>query len=322
MPAGDSHTPASEPVTVIAGGVGAARMLAALLEVVPAERVTAVANVGDDLVLHGLHISPDLDTITYTLAGVAPRGRGWGIAGDRFRCLGALRRLYPDAGWFQIGDADLATHVYRTDRLAAGARLSAVTREISAAFGVPSRIVPMSDDPVRTVLRTQRGPLSFQRYLVAERARPTVHAVTYRGAATARPAPGVVRAIRDADAVIIAPSNPFLSIGPMLAVPGIRSALERRRGPVAAVSPLVAGRAVTGPLARLLRRFGHPTSAVGIAQCYRPFLDTLVIDRADRRDVSALARSGCRAIVANTVFSTPRRAARAAATLLEALELA
>ena len=306
----------------MAGGVGAAKFLRGLIRSVDPAALTIVVNTADDDRFFGLAVSPDLDTITYTLADVAPRGRGWGIAGDRFRCLGALRRLYPDAGWFQLGDSDLATHVYRTDRLAAGARLSTVTREISRAFGVVPRILPMSDDPVRTVLRTPRGTLSFQRYLVGKRARPTVLGITYRGAANARPAPGVLRAIRDADAVVIAPSNPFLSIGPILAVPGIRTTLERRRGPVAAVSPLVGGRAVTGPLARLLRRFGRPASSLGIAQCYRPFLDALVIDREDRKDVAALERAGCRAIVAETVFSTPGRAGRVADTLLAALDLA
>jgi LPPG:FO 2-phospho-L-lactate transferase len=170
-------------------------------------------------------------------------------------------------------------------------------------------------------VHSDRGPLSFQRYLVAHRARPVVRRLTYRGARTARPGPGVLRAIRDARAVAIAPSNPFLSIGPMLAIPGIRAALRARRGPVVAVSPLVGGRAVSGPLARLLRRFGHPPSSVGIAGCYRPFLDALVIDRRDRADVPRLAREGCRAIVADTMFSTPARAARAATAILEALGL-
>lgn len=306
----------------MAGGVGAAKFLRGLIRSVDPAAVTIVVNTADDDRFFGLAVSPDLDTITYTLAGVAPRRRGWGLSGDRFRCLAALGRFYPDAGWFQLGDADLATHIYRTERLATGATLSTVTREIGRAFGIASRVLPMSDQPVRTELRTNRGPLSFQRYLVAERARPTVHGITYRGASAARPAPGVLAALRDADAVVIAPSNPFLSIGPILAVPGIRQALTRRRGPVAAISPLVGGRAVTGPLARLLRRFGRPASSIGIARCYHPFLDTLVIDRADRRDVAKLERAGCRAVLADTVFSTPRRATRVAAALLTALDLA
>ncbi|MCC6764818.1 MAG: 2-phospho-L-lactate transferase [Deltaproteobacteria bacterium] len=309
-------------LTVLAGGVGAAKFLRGLIQSTDPASLTIIVNTADDDRFFGLAVSPDLDTITYTLAGLAPRRRGWGLAGDRFRCLEALGRLYDGAGWFRLGDRDLATHIYRTDRLAAGASLSVVTAELATAFGVVSRVLPMTDQPVRTVLETDRGRLSFQRYLVANRARPIVRGIRYRGAATARPAPGVLRAIRDARAVIIAPSNPFLSIGPMLALPGIRAALSARRGPVAAVSPLVRGRAVTGPLARLLRRFGHPVSSVGIARCYRPFLDALVIDRGDRRDAVALEREGCRAVVADTIFSAPRRAVRTSRALLAALELA
>lgn len=308
-------------LTVLAGGVGAAKFLRGLITSADPTTLTIIVNTADDDAFYGLAVSPDLDTITYTLAGLAPRRRGWGLDGDRFACLQALGRLYPDAGWFQLGDQDLATHIYRTDRRAQGAPLSTITEEICRALGVVTRVLPMSNDPVRTIVHTRSGPLSFQRYLVAERARPAVRKVTYRGATSARPAPGVLAAIRNADAVVIAPSNPFLSIGPMLALPGVRAALTARRGPVVAVSPLVGGRAVTGPLTRLLRRFGHPPSSLGVARCYRPFLNAMVIDRADRTDVRALEREGCLAILADTVFSTPTRAARVATALLEALEL-
>lgn len=309
-------------LTILAGGVGAARFLRGLIRSADPASLTIVVNTADDDRFFGLAVSPDLDTIMYTLAGLAPKARGWGRSGDRFRCLAELGRLYPDAGWFRLGDRDLATHIYRTDRLATGAPLSTVTAELCRAFGVATRVLPMTDQRVRTSVRTRAGHLSFQRYLVAERARPAVRALTYRGAAAARPAPGVLAAIRDANAVIIAPSNPFLSIGPILAIPGVRAALAKRRGPTAAISPLVRGRAVTGPLARLLRRFGHPPSSVGIARCYRPFLDALVIDRSDRADAAALAREGCRAVVADTLFTTPSRAARVAGTLLDALDVA
>lgn len=305
----------------MAGGVGAAKFLRGLITSADPTALTIVVNTADDDEFHGLAVSPDLDTITYTLAGVAPRRRGWGIEGDGFACLGALRRFYPDAGWFQLGDRDLATHVYRTHRRAQGAALSTITAEIARAFEVSTRILPMTDDRVRTEVHTKDRMLSFQEYLVGARARPPVRRLVYRGASRARPAPGVVAAIRDARAVLIAPSNPFLSIGPILAIPGVRAALRARRGPVVAVSPLVGGRAVSGPLARLLRRFGHPPSSLGIARCYRPFLDALVIDRSDRADVPRLAREGCDAIVTDTVFSTPRRAGRAAATIFEALGL-
>lgn len=302
--------------------MGAAKFLRGLIQSADPTALTVVVNTADDDRFFGLAVSPDLDTITYTLAGLSPRRRGWGLDGDRFECLRALGRLYDGAGWFQLGDKDLATHIYRTDRLAQGATLSAVTAELGRAFGVSTRVLPMSDQPVRTIVRTRTRRLSFQEYLVAKRARPTVHGITYRGATSARPAPGVLAAIRDARAVIIAPSNPFLSIGPILAIPGIRRTLTARRGPVVAVSPLVGGRAVSGPLARLLRRFGYPASSLGIAHCYRPFLDALMIDRSDRGDAASLEQAGCRAILAETLLETPAHAARVANALLKALDMA
>ncbi len=300
--------------------MGAAKFLRGLLRVVDPSTVTIIVNTGDDERFFGLAVSPDLDTITYTAAGVANPERGWGLTGDSFRCLEALGRFY-DATWFHLGDRDLATHVYRTERLAAGARLSDVTGEIARRFGVVSRIVPMTDDVVRTTLDTAAGALTFQEYLVHRRARPAVRRIRYVGARRARPAPGVVAAIRDADALVIAPSNPLLSIGPMLAIPGMRRALGRRRRPTVAVSPLVGGRAPTGPLARQLRRLGLPVSSVGIAACYRPFVDALVIDRRDAADADALARAGCRAIVADTLFRSTAEAARAARRLVAELGL-
>jgi len=307
-------------LTVLAGGVGAAKFLRGLLRVAEPSGITAVVNTGDDERFFGLAVSPDLDTITYTAAGLANPRTGWGVRGDSFRCLASLARFHGPA-WFRLGDRDLATHLYRTERLAAGARLSTITAEIGRALGSPLRVLPMTDDPVRTVLDTPAGTLAFQDYLVRRRARPPVDGVRYVGASRARPGPGVLAAIREADAVVIAPSNPFLSIGPILAVPGIRRALDRRRGPVAAVSPLVGGRAPSGPLARQLRRAGLRPSAAGIAACYRPFLDALLIDRGDRHERDALEAVGCRAIVADTLFTTPARATAAARRLLAALAL-
>jgi LPPG:FO 2-phospho-L-lactate transferase len=312
--------PVRPALTVLAGGVGAARFLRGLIRIAEPSALTIVVNTADDERFYGLAVSPDLDTVTYTLAGVANPRTGWGRRDDSFACLAALARFYGPA-WFHLGDRDLATHLYRTERLAAGATLATVTREIGRAFGLRATVLPMSNDPVRTVLDTSEGRLAFQRYLVERRARPAVRAVHYLGAARARPAPGVLRAIRRAAAVIIAPSNPLLSIGPILAVPGVRRALAARRGPVAAVSPLVTGRAVSGPLARLLRGFALPASSEAIAAAYRPFLDTLVIDRRDRADVRRLAALGCRAVVTDTVFATPARATRAARDLLHALRL-
>lgn len=298
--------------------MGAAKFLRGLLRVADPSTLTIIVNTGDDERFFDLAVSPDLDTITYTAAGVANPRTGWGRRDDSFHCLDALGRFY-DETWFRLGDRDLATHIYRTQRLAAGARLSSVTAEVCRAFGIAARILPMSDDPVRTVLDTAAGTLTFQDYLVRRRARPAVRRIRYLGAERARPAPGVVAAIRDAAAVVIAPSNPLLSIGPLLAVPGIRRTLERRHGPTVAVSPLVGGRAPTGPLARQLRRLGLPASSLGIAACYRPFLDALVIDHRDRAEAAVLAASGCRVIVADTLFSTEGRAAAAARRLLRAL---
>lgn len=306
-------------LTILAGGVGAARFLRGLIRVADPSALTLIVNTADDERFFGLAVSPDLDTITYTLAGVAGP-RGWGLRDDSFRCLSALGRFY-DAGWFHLGDRDLATHLYRTDRFARGASLARVTAEISRAFDIAARILPMSNDRVRTLLHTTEGTLPLQRYLIARRAKPEVHRVSYQGAARARPAPGVLAAISGADAVIVAPSNPFLSIGPILAVPGIRRALTARSGPVAAISPLVGRRAVGGPLARLLRRFGLPVSSLGIAARYRSFLDVLVIDRRDRADASALGQLGIRAVITDTILSSPTRAARVARDLLASLAL-
>ena len=305
---------------MLAGGVGAAKFLRGLIRVAEPSALTIIVNTGDDERFFGLAVSPDLDTITYTLAGVANPRTGWGRRHDTFACLAALTRFY-DAGWFRLGDRDLATHIYRTERLAQGAGLSTVTAEICRAFGVAARVLPMSDDTVRTVVDTDEGSLALQQYLVARGARPAVRAVRYVGARRARPGPGVLDAIRDADAVIVAPSNPFLSIGPILAIPGIRPELAARARPVAAISPLVGGRAVSGPLARLLRRARLPVSSLGVATCYRSFLDLLLIDRQDRADVAALHARGYRTAIADTLFATPARAARAARALLGALDL-
>ena len=308
-------------LTVLAGGVGAAKFLRGLLRAADPSTLTIIVNTGDDERFFGLAVSPDLDAITYTAAGLANPRTGWGVRDDTFHCLASLGRFYRET-WFQLGDRDLATHIYRTQRLAAGARLSTVTAEIGRALGSPVRVLPMTDDPVRTVLYTRSGMLTLQDYLVRRRARPAVRTIRYVGASRARPASGVLAAIRESAAVIIAPSNPLLSIGPILAIPGVRRTLERRTGPTVAVSPLVGGRAPSGPLARQLRRLGLRPSAAGIAACYRPFLDALLIDRRDRAESAALAAVGCRAIVADTLFTTERRAAAATRCLLRALTLA
>jgi LPPG:FO 2-phospho-L-lactate transferase len=304
---------------VLAGGVGAARFLRGLIRVADPSALTIVVNTGDDERFFGLAVSPDLDTISYTLAGVANPRTGWGVRGDTFACLDALGRFY-GAPWFRLGDRDLATHLYRTERLAHGATLSTITAEICKRLGAVPRILPMSNDPVRTVLETSAGRLPFQRYLVAHHARPTVRRVRYEGAARARPAPGVLSAIRRAAAVIIAPSNPFFSIGPILAVPGVHRALANRRGPVVAVSPLVGGRAVRGPLDRMLRGLGLEASPRGIARLYRGLVDVFVLDRRDEAHAGDVAALGMRPVVTETIMRTPAHARRLAAVVLRALE--
>lgn len=267
-------------ITLLAGGVGAARLLRGLARVVRPRDLTVIVNTGDDDEFYGLHVSPDIDTILYTLAGLAPLDRGWGIDGDTFTVRDELDRV-AGRGWFALGDRDLATHIQRTRRLREGATHSEVTREMARARGIKVRVLPMSDDAVRTVISTDRGDLAFQDYLVRLRARPLVRAVRYRGARAARPAPGVLEAIAASRLVIVAPSNPFVSIGPILAVPGIRRALAAARDRVVAVSPLIGGRAVKGPLASMLKSMGLAADAGAISKLYRDIASTLVVAPGD-----------------------------------------
>lgn len=267
-------------VTLLAGGVGAARLLRGLVPLVDPEDLTVVVNVGDDDEFYGLHVSPDIDTIVYTLAGLAPRDRGWGIRGDGRRVISQLETFYGPS-WFALGDRDLATHIYRTDRLRHGASLSECTREIAEALGVRVRVLPATDDRLRTMLETEEGMLAFQTYLVKRRGRPLVRSVGYDGAETARPAAGVLEAIAGADAVLVAPSNPFVSIGPMLAMPELRQALAKRRDRAVAVSPLIGGAAVKGPLATMLQAMGRSVDVGEIAAIYRGLVATLVVATGD-----------------------------------------
>ena len=309
-------------LTVLAGGVGAAKFLRGLIRCIDPAKITVIVNTADDDTFFGLAVSPDLDTITYTLADVAHRRQGWGLDGDRFHCLPALKRFYPDAGWFRLGDADLATHVYRTDRLSEGARLSTVTAEISRAFGVATTILPMTDYTVRSIMITDRGKMSFQEYLVKHRARPTVQKITLKGITGIEAAPGVLAAIRDAELVVIAPSNPLLSIAPILAVGGVKEALIKRDGWTVAVSPLVGRKAVSGPLVELLQRLrGYPPTAMSIAQFYFPFLRAMVIDRRDEDQADEIDAWQVMPIFSDLVFATPAKAAATARVMLRALDV-
>lgn len=267
--------------------------------------VTAVVNTGDDTVVHGLHVSPDLDTVTYTLSGRSDDERGWGLAGETWQAMEALEQLGGET-WFRLGDRDLATHLYRSERMADGATLSEVTREICSALGVPSglRLLPMTDDPVRTRLTLADGPeVAFQDYFVRLRHDVVVSSVRFDGADSAGPAAGVLDAIDSCDALVVCPSNPIVSVGPVLAVPGIAEAVRAKRDKCVAISPIVAGAAIKGPADRLLAELGHESTVVGVARIYRDIASVLVIDQADAALADSVEREGLRCVVTNTVMS-------------------
>jgi LPPG:FO 2-phospho-L-lactate transferase len=274
-------------IVVLTGGTGGAKFVQGLEQAVPASQITTVVNTGDDLVWWGLHVSPDLDSITYAMAGLLSRERGWGVEGDTFRCLQVIGRLGAPT-WFQLGDRDLAVHLMRTQSLAQGKTLTQATEMITRAFGIGSRVLPMTDSAVETRVMTPSGELSFQEYFVRERWQPEATGVKFLGAETARPAAGVLEAIHTADAVLIAPSNPVTSIGPILAVPGIREALRHTAAPVAAVSPIVGGAAVSGPAGKLMQSQGLPVSIGGVARAYADFLDALIVDEKDACETSGV----------------------------------
>lgn len=267
-------------VVVLTGGVGGAKLVLGLIQTLPRGEVTAIVNTGDDFTHLGLAISPDIDTLLYTLAGKANAAQGWGGKGETWSFLAALRSLGGE-DWFALGDGDLALHVLRTMRRAAGEPLSAITADFAWRWGIGAAILPMSDDSVGTIVETEEGPLAFQRYFVERRCEPAVRAIRFEGAETARPAPGVIEAIHAADAILIAPSNPFLSVDPLLAVPGLRSALGEARAPVVAVSPIIGGAAVKGPTAKLMRELGLEVSNASIVAHYHGLIDGLVIHSGD-----------------------------------------
>jgi LPPG:FO 2-phospho-L-lactate transferase len=304
-------------IVALAGGTGAAKLLRGLAQVTDPRRLLIVGNTGDDLDWWGLRVSPDLDSVAYGLAGLLDPARGWGVRDDTFHCLAAMAQLGRET-WFRLGDRDLATHLHRTLLLRGGASLTTATRALTDALGVAARLVPMSDDPVRTELRTQGGWLSLEEFFVRERCEPDVLDVAYRGAESARPAPQVLEAIDTAEAVVVCCSNPVTSIGPILAVPGIQDALVRTPAPVVAVSPIVGGQAVSGPAAKLLTARGLDVSPLGVARAYRPWLDALVLDRADAALAPALQRDGVRAVVADALMPDGAAEARLARTVLEA----
>jgi LPPG:FO 2-phospho-L-lactate transferase len=267
-------------VAVLTGGVGGAKLVLGLVHALPAADVTAIVNTGDDFTHLGLSVSPDIDTLLYTLSGQANAAQGWGREGESWAFMAAIRSLGGE-DWFALGDGDLALHVLRTARLGAGEALSAITADHARRWGIAAGMLPMTDDPVATMLDTDEGELSFQRYFVARRCEPKVRHIRFDGGAGARPAPGVIEALGAADAILIAPSNPFLSVDPMLAVPGIRQALADAAAPVVAISPLVGGKAVKGPTAKLMTELGIATDALAIARHYAGVIDAILVDERD-----------------------------------------
>jgi LPPG:FO 2-phospho-L-lactate transferase len=301
--------------------VGAAKFIRGLVQRVDPRRLTVVVNTGDDEYFYGLHVSPDVDTVTYTLAGVVNRTNGWGRDRESFHALEALGQLYGKP-WFNLGDRDLATHLYRTERLGDGASLTQVTAEIAHRLGVKARVLPMSDDRVHTHVKLKgKPPLPFQEYFVKGRARGAVEAVELRGIDNAQPAQGVIPAITEAAAVILAPSNPFVSLGPILQLPGVREALKSVRQCVAAISPIVHGKTIKGPADAMLRGLGHEVSSLGVARLYRDFTGVFVLDQVDRRYLEPIQALGLKAIVGDTIMTTPAKAARLADLVLGAIEL-
>jgi LPPG:FO 2-phospho-L-lactate transferase len=307
-------------LTVLAGGVGAARFLSGLLHVTPPETVTAVVNTGDDLTLYGLYISPDIDIITYTLAGMVDPEQGWGVADDTFHCLSMLD-CYGHATWFNLGDRDLGTHIHRTLRMQQGWQLDQVTEEIRVALNVKIKIIPMTNHPVMTKIDTGTEVLPFQEYFVKRSARDRVEEIIFEGIEDASPAPQVLESLEAADAVIVAPSNPFVSIGTILSVPGVRNAVLSTDAPVVGISPIVGGAAVKGPAARMMDDLGHEVSALGVARIYRDFLDVMIIDEQDRMLKNKVEGLGIRAVVTDTIMSSLQKKISLSHTVLKALEL-
>lgn len=304
---------------MLAGGVGAARFLRGLSSLLDPRRLTIIVNTGDDESFFGLHVSPDVDTVVYTLAGLINPASGWGVDGDTFACLAMLGRFY-DETWFQLGDKDLATHIFRTDALRRGATPTAVTAAIARIHGVSATVLPMTDAAVRTFVDIGQGrPLPFQRYLVRGGGRGRVRAIHLRGASRALPAPAGMAAIRRATFVIIPPSNPLVSIGPILALRGMRQAVRRCPGQVAAISPIIAGAPVKGPLHHMLKGLGHEVSPVGVARLYRDLLDVFVLDERDAALAPRIADLGIRPVVTDTLMKDADASRRLAAKVLAEL---
>lgn len=290
-------------IVALAGGIGAARFLEGLIRVVPQRDITIIGNIGDDTEIHGLHVSPDLDIVAYTLAGLVDSRKGWGIRGDTFHCQ-ALLRKYGLETWFNLGDRDLATHIYRTGELRKGKRLSHVTADLISELRLRFRLLPASDDSLQTYVLSNGRKMPFQEYMVKRKTRPKVQGVIFRGIESAKPAKQVTESIARAKGIIVCPSNPIVSIGAILAIRGIKSALSKTRAKVLGISPIVGGKTVKGPADKLMKAVGVEASAVGVAEFYKDFLDTLIIDRVDRPLAPDIEALGIKPIVTNTLMRT------------------
>jgi len=308
--------PKTKPnITALAGGVGASKLLLGLYAEMDPRNLTIIVNTGDDIALHGLKISPDLDIVTYTLAGLIDPKKGWGFRGETFH---TLKRLitFGRENWFNLGDRDLATHIHRTALLREGKSLAEAAETIRVALGVKSRILPMANEPVPTIIDSNEGPLHFQEYLVKRRAEPVLRGIRFQNVESARPAPGVLEAIREADRIIICPSNPLISIGPILAVPGIREALRQRKRDVIAVCPIVGGKSLKGPSDKMLAQLGHDSSVTGVAKLYADFTNTFVIDPQDKSQSAPISALGLQPVVLPTIMKTLTQKRRLARNLL------
>jgi LPPG:FO 2-phospho-L-lactate transferase len=305
-------------ILALAGGVGGAKLAKGLADVLPPEELMVVVNTGDDFEHLGLHVSPDVDTVMYTLAGINNTTLGWGIAGETWNFMRALETLGGET-WFRLGDRDLATNIERTRRLRAGESLSAITKHLCARLGVQHHVMPMSDTPVRTLVHTTEGVLAFQDYFVRRRSEPVVTKLEFSGAEEAEIAPAFRLALdsRALAAVVICPSNPYLSIAPILALPDVRTALERRRIPVIAVSPIVAGQALKGPAAKIMRELGKEPSSLEVARFYQGLIDMLVVDHADSALGNSIAALGMRPVVTNSIMKEPQDRSALARRVIE-----
>lgn len=306
-------------IVALAGGIGAARFLEGLVRVLPPKQITIIGNVGDDIDFYGLHVSPDLDIVAYTLAGLVDPKKGWGFRGDSFECQNWLRR-YGLETWFNVGDRDLATHIYRTIKLRQGKRLSEVTQGLVRRLGLQVRLIPATDDPLQTYIVTAGTSMHFEEYMVRLRTIPKVRGVRFQGANSARPAKGVLNSIKEAKGIIVSPSNPIVSIGAILAVSGIRSALRRAKGKVVGISPIIGGKTVKGPADKLMKATGVKPSATGVAEFYSDFLDTLIVDSIDRKLVPEIEQIGIRAVVTNTLMRSMADKVRLARKAVSELE--